>query len=312
MTGWQLKTPVALIIFNRPDTTERVFNEIANVRPPKLLVVADGPRSDHPGELEKCAEAQAIIERVDWDCEVITNFSEVNMGCRKRVSSGIDWIFEQVPEAIILEDDCLPHPDFFRYCEELLEFYRNDSRIVMISGDNFQFGKKRGNGSYYFSRYVHIWGWASWRRAWEFYDVSMADWPAARDSQALDYIYASKKEKAFWEKNFDAVYSNVIDTWDFQWVFTCWNRYGLSVLPQQNMISNIGFNADATHTQCDSKLSEIPVHGMVFPLRHPPRMLPDTQADSDTFKKVFSPTRRLNIIPRTIKLLGSRGRDRSL
>ena len=306
MADWKLATPVALLIFNRPDTTERVFNEIANVRPPKLLVVADGPRSDHPGELEKCAETRAIIERVDWDCEVITNISDENMGCRKRVSSGIDWVFDQVPEAIILEDDCLPHPDFFRYCQDLLDYYRDDTRVMVISGDNFQFGKKRGNYSYYFSRYAHIWGWASWRRAWKLYDVDITNWPEVRDSHALDYIYTNKKEKKYWEKNFNTIYSKLIDTWDYQWVFTCWSQNGLSVLPQHNMISNIGFNADATHTQCDSQLSKLPVDGMEFPLRHPSSVLPDIQADRYTFNNIFKPSRSLNVIPRIIELLGSR------
>src|SRR5512139_3287315 len=176
MSDWQLKTPVAFIIFNRPDTAERVFAEIAKARPPKLLVVADGPRANRSGEAEKCAATRAIIDRVDWDCEVLTNFSDTNLGCKNRVSSGIDWVFEQVPEAIILEDDCLPHPTFFRFCEELLERYRDDERIGMISGDNFQLGQKRTDASYYFSRYNHIWGWASWRRAWRHYDREASAW----------------------------------------------------------------------------------------------------------------------------------------
>ena len=151
-------TPVAFIIFNRPDTTKRVFAEIAKARPPKLLVIADGPRADHPADVEKCAAVRAIIDGVDWDCEVLKNYSDVNLGCKRRVSSGLDWVFDTVEEAIILEDDCLPHPTFFRFCEEMLEKYRDDKRIAMISGDNLQFGRKRTGYSYYFSRYPHIWG----------------------------------------------------------------------------------------------------------------------------------------------------------
>src|SRR5665648_587346 len=169
MSNFQLKTPVAFIIFNRPETTRRVFAEIAKARPTKLLVIADGPRATHPDDAEKCAVVRAIIDGVDWDCEVLKNYSDVNLGCKRRVSSGLDWVFDTVEEAIILEDDCLPHPTFFRFCEEMLAKYRDDKRIAMISGDNFQFGKKRTEYSYYFSRYTHIWGWASWRRAWDNY-----------------------------------------------------------------------------------------------------------------------------------------------
>lgn len=161
MPEFQLTTPVAFIIFNRPDTTEKVFAEIAKAKPPKLLVIGDGPRVSRQGEAEKVAAARSIIQCVDWDCEVQTNFSDVNLGCKRRVSSGIDWVFEQVEEAIILEDDCLPDPTFFRFCEELLARYRHDQRIGMISGDNFQFGSRRNDDSYYFSKYVHIWGWAT-------------------------------------------------------------------------------------------------------------------------------------------------------
>ena len=149
MSDFQLKTPVAFIIFNRPDTTERVFAEIVKAKPPKLLVVGDGPRANREGDAAKVAAARAITKRVDWPCEVLTNFSEVNLGCKVRVSSGLDWVFEQVPEAIILEDDCLPHQTFFRFCEELLERYRDDQRIGMISGDNFQFGHTINDDSYF-------------------------------------------------------------------------------------------------------------------------------------------------------------------
>ena len=180
MLNFQLSTPVAFIIFNRPDTTARVFAEIAKARPPKLLVVGDGPRANRDGEADRVAEARAIIKNVDWPCEVLTNFSTPNLGCKKRVSSGIDWIFEQVEEAIILEDDCLPDPSFFQFCEEMLARYRHDDRIAMISGDNFLFGQVPVPESYYFSRYCHIWGWASWRRAWKDYDVNIPALAAIR------------------------------------------------------------------------------------------------------------------------------------
>jgi len=153
MNDFTLTTPVAFLIFNRPDTTEKVFAEIAKAKPPKLLVVADGPRAAKPGEIEKCEAVRSIVERVDWDCEVLKNYSDVNMGCRTRVSSGLDWVFENVEEAIILEDDCLPNQSFFKYCQELLQYYRHNEKIFSISGSNWQFGGRIYDKSYYFSKF---------------------------------------------------------------------------------------------------------------------------------------------------------------
>lgn len=289
MSDWQLKTPVAFIIFNRPDTTEQVFAEIAKARPPKLLVIADGPRTNRPGEAEKCAATRALIEKVDWDCEVLTNFSEVNLGCKQRVSSGIDWVFEQVEEAIILEDDCLPDSTFFRFCQEMLERYRHDQRIGMISGDNFQFGHRRNDDSYYFSKYVHIWGWASWRDRWaNRYDVAMAKWPRIRDEGLLVDMVGNAHEAAFWHKIFERVSRGEIDTWDYQWVFANWVEGRMTILPAVNMISNIGFDANATHTTGASDLADLARYPLAFPLKHPLGVFRNIQADLFSEKKCFS------------------------
>lgn len=288
MADWKLQTPVAFIIFNRPDTTERVFAEIAKAQPPKLLVVADGPRQNRPGETGKCAATRAIIERVDWDCDVLTNFSDINLGCKRRVSSGIDWVFEQVEEAIILEDDCLPDPTFFRFCEELLERYRHDQRVGLISGDNFQFGRRRNDDSYYFTKYVHIWGWATWRDRWvDSYDVTMAKWPRIRDGGWLTDMVGNAREAAFWHKVFERVSRGEIDTWDYQWVFANWVEGRSSILPATNLISNIGFDANATHTTGDSELANLASHPLVFPLKHPVGIIRNLQADAFSEKKCF-------------------------
>lgn len=270
MAEFELSTPIAFIIFNRPDTTARVFSEIAKAKPHKLLVVGDGPRSSRPGEADRVAATRAIIEKVDWPCEVLTNFSDVNLGCKKRVSSGIDWVFEQVEEAIILEDDCLPDPSFFHFCEEMLARYRHDQRIGMISGDNFQFGRCYGGDSYYFSKYVHIWGWATWRDRWHgAYDVNMAHWPMVRDNGRLPDLVFDKDEAGYWAGIFERVYQGGIDTWDYQWVFANWAEGRLSILPSVNLISNIGFGVDATHTTGISPLANLPTEPMQFPLVHP-------------------------------------------
>lgn len=270
MKDFKINTSVAFIIFNRPDTTDRVFAEIARARPPKLLVVGDGARANRAGEAAKVAATRSIINRVDWPCEVLTNFSDVNLGCKVRVSSGLDWVFEQVSEAIILEDDCLPNPTFFRFCEEMLERYRDDQRIGMISGDNFQFGHRLNNDSYYFSNINHIWGWATWRSRWQRdYDVTMKNWPEIRDEGRLaDWIHLSAQEK-FLTEIFDKVYQGQIDTWDYQWHFGSRINGRIAVMPNVNLISNIGFGVEATHTTGASEFSNMPTAEMQFPLKHP-------------------------------------------
>jgi hypothetical protein len=284
-----LQTPVAFVIFNRPDTTERVFAEIAKVRPVKLLVIADGPRASRPGEADKCAQTRALIERVDWPCEVLLNYAEQNLGCRKRVSSGLDWVFQQVEEAIILEDDCLPDPTFFAYCEQLLERYRDDRRVSMICGDNFQFGRPRGDGSYYFSKYAHIWGWASWRRAWQSYDVNASLWPTFESSGNFDAM-TLPVERDSWRAAFNGVHSGTVDTWDYQWTLSCWCNSMFAVMPQVNLISNIGFGPGATHTTGTSIYSTLPLESMTFPLRAPSITAPSAAADGFTAKTMFGAT----------------------
>lgn len=296
MSDWKLNTPVAFLIFNRPETTERVFSEIAKAKPPKLLVVADGPRSNRPGEVEKCAETRSIIDQVDWECEVLTNFSDVNLGCKKRVSSGLDWVFEKVPEAIILEDDCLPHHTFFRFCEELLELYRDDERISMISGDNFQFGKTRIEYSYYFSRYNHVWGWASWRRAWKYHDREATAWPELQKGGWLDVLISNPRERKYWAEVFQAVREGRIDTWDYQLTLAAWSQGMLTILPNVNLISNIGFGGEATHTQSTSIYSNMITQPMEFPLLHPEIVLPHIEADSFTSKYMYSSSYKRIII----------------
>lgn len=284
-----LDTPVAFLIFNRPDTTQRVFDEIRRARPLKLLVVADGPRIDRLGEAEKCEAVRTIIENVDWPCEVLKNYSDTNLGCKRRVSSGLDWVFEQVEEAIILEDDCLPDPTFFRFCQEMLERYRHDQRIGMISGDNFQFGNRRNDDSYYFSKYVHIWGWATWRDRWlGSYDVAMAKWPQIRDEAWLADMVGTTREATYWQKIFERVHRGEIDTWDYQWVFANWVEGRLSVIPSVNLISNIGFNrSDATHTGGESDLANLPVCPLSFPLKHPLGVVRNLRDDKYSEKKCF-------------------------
>ena len=285
-----LHTPVAFVIFNRPDTTERVFAEIAKVRPAKLFVIADGPRPDRPGEAEKCAAVRAIVDGVDWECEVFRNYSDVNLGPGRRPATGISWVFEQTGEAIILEDDCVPHPTFFRFCEELLEKYRDDERVMMISGNKWQLGQGRTPHSYYFSRYTGTWGWASWRRAWQHHDFQIKPWLALRNTSWLLDILGDPRQAKGWQNVFDRVHADPASYWDYQWTFACWVQNGLAITPNTNLVSNIGFRDDASHTTNPTSIvANIPTAEMRFPLQHPPSMVRDREADRSTFEIFFPP-----------------------
>lgn len=277
-----LSTPVAFIIFNRPDTTERVFEAIRQAKPLKLLVVADGPRIDRSDEVEKCTATRAVIDRVDWECEVITNYSDINLGCKRRVSSGIDWVFSQVEEAIILEDDCLPAPSFFQFCQTMLERYRYDDRISMIGGSNYQQKHSRTSDSYFFTKYAHIWGWATWRRAWKDYDVQMNTWPECKQRDLLQAAFHDRYEQKIWVDAFDKVHAGKIDTWDYQWLYTCFSQSRLSIEPDLNLVSNIGFGAEATHTFGDSPWANLPTQD-IWEIQHPPIVTRNVEADLYTF-----------------------------
>jgi len=271
--------PIIFTIFNRPDTTKEVFKTIRAAKPEKLLVVADGPRTSRQGEADKCAATRAIIDEVDWDCEVQKNFSETNMGCRLRVSSGITWAFELVDKAILLEDDTVPSASFFPYCAELLDRYENDERVMMVSGNNFLFEHAPPAESYYFSRHPHGWGWATWRRAWAKYDLNMTNWPEIRDRKLFDQYFPKMSERYYWESLFQSVYDGNIDTWDYQWVYSIWANSGLTIAPARNLVRNIGFDSEATHTTGDNMYSSLGAEELDLPLTHPARVLASSDRD---------------------------------
>ncbi len=272
-----LSTPVVFLIFNRPELTQAVFAVIAQARPKKLLVVADGPR--FPAEADKCRQARAVIDQVDWDCQLLTNFSETNLGCKKRVSSGLDWAFEQVDRAIILEDDCLPDITFFPFCEELLHRYRADTRISMISGNNYLPPENCPRYSYYFSLYTRIWGWATWSRSWKYYDGQMKLWPLVRDEGWLYELYNGPREADFRQEKFERSYTGQINAWGYAWSFSSIIQNGLVIRPCTNLVSNIGFGPQATHTRVANKVANFPRSSISFPLQHPPFVLRNVHLD---------------------------------
>ncbi|MBI5441710.1 MAG: glycosyltransferase family 2 protein [Deltaproteobacteria bacterium] len=294
------ESAVLFLIFNRPDTTRRVFGEIRRARPARLYIAADGPRTHVPGEGDRCAATRSILGEVDWPCDVHTLLLDTNLGCRRAVSSAITWFFEQEEEGIILEDDCLPHPTFFHYCRDLLERYRDDTRIAMVSGDNFQFGRRRTEYSHYFSRYPHIWGWASWRRTWSRYDVDLKGWPEVRDGDWLRDYFGRRSVADFWRRTFEDTYRGKVDTWDHQLTFSCVTNSWLCVVPSVNLVSNIGFGSLATRTQGRSRLAELPTEAMKLPLTAPPFVIRDDQADRVTEDEQF----RLGLAGRASGFLG--------
>lgn len=284
-----MRSPVLFLVFNRPDTTARVFEAIRRAQPPRLYVAADGPRAARAGEQERCEAVRRIAIAVDWPCELATLFRERNLGCKRAVSSAISWFFEHEPEGIVLEDDCLPDASFFPYCDELLDRYRDDPRVMCISGDNFISSVWTPEDSYYFSRYQHIWGWATWRRAWASYDVDMAEWRNGRGSAVVEArLPGEPRAVAYWCRLFDAVANGRIDTWDYQWMYACFRECGLSCMPASNLISNIGFGEGATHTVSpESKQANLCVSPLPIALRHPESVEPRIEADRWTSEHVF-------------------------
>ena len=293
-----METPLALIIFNRPRPTEKVFREIAKVRPRKFFVIADGPRPDHPSDAEACAETRAIIERVDWPCEVLKNYSEVNLGCGQRPHTGIDWVFKQVDKCIILEDDCVPDPSFFPFCEELLEKYYEDERVMHISGRGVFPNNPTSRYSYYFSHSLSCWGWATWARAWRYYDKKVSIWPELRDTPWLENIFGNERISQSMKKHFDRFHDPTfeVNTWDMAWLVACWSQNGLGIRPYSNLITNIGFDEGATHKQWAQimKMIDVPTSSVRFPLQHPPFVVRDITADQFTIDRQLKAESKLS------------------
>lgn len=239
-------TPILFLIFNRPSTTERVFEKIREIQPKQFFIAADGPREGDERDKINCRMARAIASNVDWECEVHTLLREENLGCGLGVSQAVSWFFEHVEEGIILEDDCLPNNSFFQFCQEALEKYRFNQNIFHICGSNYQYGKWRGEGDYYFSKLPHIWGWATWKRAWDKYEFAID----GEDSLLLK-AYPLKECRILhqeWDRIFRGFRANGVDTWDYQWLLSCWKYGGITIIPNKNLIFNLGFGDQATHT----------------------------------------------------------------
>lgn len=289
-----MQTPVLLLIWRRPHTLRQVIDAMRPIAPEHLFVACDGPNPQRPGEVGRVAASRALVEsEIDWPCQIKRFYSDTNQGCRLGVSRAISWFFEQVEEGIILEDDCVPHLDFFHYCTTLLQRYRYDTRVWCISGSNFQNGQWRGDGSYYFSHYSHCWGWASWRRCWQHYDAELSQLRPLLDSGLLKTIFSDPLEQRYWSRLWQRLHTEgKPDSWAYRWAFTCFANGGLTALPNRNLVTNVGFGEGATHTtgRADGVATTRTGAGLQK-VKSPTFALRDTDADRYSFHHVFGGNR---------------------
>lgn len=283
--------PVLFLIFNRPDTTAKVFEAIRQAKPRQLFIAADGPRKARKDDIEGCELARRVVDSVDWDCEVHRLFRDENMGCGPGVSSAISWFFEHVPEGIILEDDTLPTPDFFRFCTELLEYYRNDTRIMAVSGSCLPNRMaNKAEYSYFFSNWDYIWGWATWRRSWKYYDYNMKSYEKALKLNCFHKHYTSIDEFYYIKHHMDLSYyeSKKVSWWSVQWGFARKVNSGLVAVTNKNMVINLGLGNGATNTHDEDKWNFLKHEKVDFPLKHPEFVVHDRVTDDEIFKQYFT------------------------
>ena len=296
-----MTTPVLMIMFNRPHKAAEVFAKVRQVKPPKLFIAVDGARPDHPGEADKVRQCQAFADMVDWACDVKTDFAASNMGCRDRISSAITWTFEHVEELIILEDDCVPDVTFFRFCGELLEKYRDDNRIFTIGGYNADY-LEPFEESYAFSKSFTEWGWATWRRAWKYFTISMEQWSIFKQDKYLQNIFAKDDPGILdtnWKWNFQYAYDGGYDSWALRFAVNCLANYALHIVPRVNLVRNTGVEGDGKHQPFPYIWNLYMDEPIEFPLTHPeiisplnrlfgPPIIPETPENQNEIIRILS------------------------
>lgn len=298
-----IQSPILLIGFNRPNETKKVLQCIKKIAPLRLYFAVDGPRNGNEIDAKCCQEVKSLVDQIDWPCQIFTNFSRENKGCKRGVFEAITWFFENEEQGIVLEDDVIPSESFFYYCDELLEKYADDKSVGLICGVNFIENEVINNESYLFSKYSHIWGWATWRRAWELYDVGMVDWPLLRNSSDFVKRIAQTAEgRKYWINIFDRSYEGKIDTWDYQLIYACLKNNLISIIPSKNLVVNIGFSVGATHT-----IGEMPLHvsnmkasELEFPLMHPISIKSCEKFDLLLHEKIFHRDVNLKMLAKKI------------
>jgi hypothetical protein len=278
-------TPILFLLFNRPDTTQLVFNEIRKIKPKYLYISADGPRKNNNSDIIKCKKTREIIDQIDWNCKVHTVFREENFGCGNAMSKAITWFFSKVEKGIILEDDCIPSPSFFTFCEKMLIKYNNDKRITHVNGTSYVV--KDSQDTYYFSKYYHVWGWATWKRAWINYSFNMPSYPKFKAENQIQNIFSNQVIQNFWISCFDMVHSHKIDTWDYQWVYANLVSGGVSIMPYVNLVSNIGFNNEATHTKDSNNISYKLPKFNIKKINNPKKVILNQKNDELIYEKIL-------------------------
>lgn len=303
-----MDSAVLFIVFNRPEVTARVFAEIRRARPPRLYVAADGPRSDRPDDVENCRRTRAIIDGVDWPCELHTRFQNENIGCRKAVSGAIDWFFMNEECGIVLEDDCLPEPTFFNFCEQMLVRYQDDARVGHITGTAFfdATSLRDIDSDYVFSHHITVWGWASWRRAWRDFDLDLAAWNSFPRERLLPSMYPWAPERTVRANDNARAQAGSANAWDYQWSFTNRSQSRLAVVPRRNQIVNIGFGDGATHTRFRAWYTPRRSSPLPDSLRHPPFVVADHRYDRTLSTCLYPPlaiAKPLSLMKKIYKLL---------
>jgi len=280
--------PILVIAFNRPDHASKILEAIRVIQPSQLYLAIDGPRTGNMADETAVEKTKLVFEGIDWPCTITRLYRDKNLGCKRAVSGAITWFFEHVESGIILEDDCLPAKDFFLFCEDMLERYKDETTVMHINGVNYQMGNHRGKADYYFSKVCHVWGWASWKRAWQRYDIDLNHIDTFFDDNLYKSVINYKSAKPFWKGSFVNTRNGMVDTWDYQWVFTIWKNNGLVVAPNYNLISNIGFDALATHTKFfDKRVSARQLEAMPSKKTYMDILVPNYEADQFSFNSMF-------------------------
>ena len=300
-----MQTPVLLIIFNRFDTTVQVIEKLREVQVQKLYIYCDGGRENKVGEMEELQKVQTnVLGEIDWPCKVSTNFREQNEGPRLAIGHAVSWFFESEEEGIILEHDCVPNLSFFNFCEQMLEHYRPNERVMHISGDNFQFGRTYGDGSYYFSRITHIWGWATWKRAWKNYDVELRSFPEFLSKDKISFTVPYKFGKKYWINILQACYEGKVESWDYQWNYVLLNLDGLSILPNVNLVGNVGFDSLALNTTNPNHKTARMKTVVLDNVIHPTEIIIQHEADKRTLRSVVNPSVFRYFLDKILSLFG--------
>lgn len=297
-----LETPVLFIVFNRPETTSQVFNQIRKAKPSKLYIAADGARPTRPDDVDKCKKTRLLLEAVDWDCQVEKLYRETNLGCKKAVSQAINWFFENEEMGIILEDDCLPSPSFFLYCEAMLTKYKDDYSVFSVNGCNLGYTAP-GDASYSFTRFVNMWGWATWRRSAQKVDYELSEWAGKANKYRFIQDRLRVEKPSFidhkWYLHWVLIFNqiNKIDTWDYQWIYTCLKEKSRCVFPKKNLVNNLGFGPDATHTtDAGVALANLETFDVSFPLTDPPDKALDEVFEEEILKPRWEPVTYMSLV----------------